>query len=102
MILCCSRHLHRMFFAMRIECATKLANKNDIFADYKKNHIFFVSLNHHAALQNAINAFLHPHLWLLTSSLVAFGILTCGFLRCQRYTFGKCNESLRFSCGNYI
>ena len=46
MILCCSRHLHRMFFAMRIECATKLANKNDIFADYKKNHIFFVSLNH--------------------------------------------------------
>ena len=50
MILCCSRHLHRMFFAIRIECATKLANKNDIFADYKKNHIFFVSLNHHAAL----------------------------------------------------
>ena len=40
MILCCSRHLHHVFFAMRIECATKLANKNDIFADYKKNHIF--------------------------------------------------------------
>jgi hypothetical protein len=45
-----------MFFAMRIECATKLANKNDIFADYKKNHIFFVSLNHNTIFQKVISA----------------------------------------------